>query len=68
MSQITRYGAFVFKRGMWPLSVEKFHPAVDDTFGLEAVLQFVQVNSLLFGGSPEPFDEDFVEVSPLSVH
>ena len=53
---------------MWPLSVVKSDPAVDDAFGLEAVLQFVQVDSLLLERSPEPFDEDVVEVSPPPVH
>ena len=52
------------KRGMWPLSVVKSDLAVDDAFGLEAVLQFMQVDSLLLEGSPEPFDEDIVEITP----
>jgi len=49
---------------MWPLRVVKSDPAVDDAFGLEAVLQFVQVHSLLLEGSPEPFDEYIVEITP----
>ena len=56
------------KRGMWPLSVVKSDLAVDDAFGLEAVLQFMQVDSLLLEGSPEPFDEDIVEITPPPIH
>ncbi len=58
--KVCAVGRSFFKRSMWPLSVVKSDPAVDDAFGLEAVLQFVQVDSLLLEGSPEPFDEDIV--------
>lgn len=61
-------GRSFFKRGMWPLSVVKPDPVVDDAFGLEAVLQFVQIDSLLLEGPPEPFDEDIVEVSSSAIH
>lgn len=44
-------GRLFFKRDVWPPSVVKFDPAVDDTFGWEAVLQSVQEGSLLLEGS-----------------
>lgn len=53
-------GRLFFQRGVRPLIVVKFDPVVYDAFGLEAVLQFVKVDGLLFQGSPEPFDEDVV--------
>jgi hypothetical protein len=61
-------GRLFFKRGMWPLSVVKSDPAVDHAFGLEEVLQFVQIASLLLERSPEPFDEDSVELSPPPIY
>ena len=61
-------GRLFFKRGIWPLSVVKSDPAVDHVFGLEEVLQLVQIASLLLERSPEPFDEDSVEVSPPPIY
>ena len=63
--QSMRRRAFVFKRGVWPLSVVKSDPSFDYSFGLKAFLQLVQIDGLLLEGSPEPFDEDIVEVPPI---
>lgn len=61
-------GRSFFKRGVWPLSVVKSDPAVDDAFGLEAVLQFVQLDGLLLQGPPQTLDKYVVEVSPPTIH
>lgn len=44
---------------MGSLKVVKREPVFDHTFGLKAILQFMQVDCLLFEGAPQPFDEDF---------
>ena len=53
---------------MRPLRVVKADPVVDDPFGLEAVGDLVQIHSLLLQGSPEPFDEDIVEITTAPIH
>ena len=53
---------------MWPLRVIKLNPVFDHAFGLEPVLQFVQIDGLLFERPPQPFDEDIVEIPAPSVH
>lgn len=40
------------------LDVVEADPIFDHAFGLEPVLQIMQVYGLLFEGSPQPFDED----------
>ena len=47
---------------MRPLGVVEADPVVDDPFDLEAVGALVQVDGLLFKGSPEPFDEDVIQI------
>lgn len=42
-------------------------PVFDHPFGFEAVLQFVQMDGLLFEGSPLQFYEDIFEIAPASV-
>ena len=52
---------------MRPLCVVKADPFIDDLLGLEAVSDFVQIDGLLFQGSPKAFDEDVVQISPAPV-
>ena len=47
---------------MRPFAVVEPYPVIDDPLGLEAVIDFVQIDCLLLQGSPEPLDED---VDPL---
>lgn len=53
---------------MGALGVVELDPVFDDAFGLEPVLQFVQIDGLLFERPPQPFDEDIVEIPAPSVH
>ena len=53
---------------MWPFSIVEADPVFDHAFGLEAVLQFVQIDGLLFERPPQPFDEDIVEIPAPSIH
>ena len=46
-----------------PLGFVKPNSVFDDAFGLEPVLQFMQVDSLLFRGPPQPFDEDVIKIT-----
>ncbi|MDE0993548.1 MAG: hypothetical protein OSA23_10305 [Rhodospirillales bacterium] len=50
------------------LRVIKADPAINDPFGLAAVSDFMQVNGLLFEGTPDPFDEDVVQVAASAIH
>lgn len=61
-------GRSFIKRGVRPLGIVEPDPVVDDAFGFEAVLQFVQINGLLLEGSPQALDEDIVEVSPPTIY
>jgi hypothetical protein len=61
-------GYLFFRCGAWPLNAVKIKPFVDETFNLEALLQFTQVESLLLEGSPELFDEDIIEIAVETVH
>ena len=53
---------------MRPLFVVKVDPAVDDAIGLEAIGNLVQVDGFLLEGSPEPFDEDVVEITTAPIY
>lgn len=53
---------------MGPLGVIEPDPVFDHGFGLESVLQFLQIDGFLFEGSPPPFDEDIVEVTATPIH
>lgn len=53
---------------MGALRVVKADPVFDHAFGLETILQFVQINGLLFEGPPQSFDEDVVEISASAIH
>jgi len=43
-------------------------PVIDDPFCLEPVSDFVQVDGFLLEGSPEPFDEDVVQIAAPPIH
>ena len=53
---------------MRPFGVVEPDPVVDYAFGLEAVLQFEQIDGLLPEGSPESLDEYIVEIPASSIH
>jgi hypothetical protein len=44
------------------------YPVIDDPLGLDAVSDFVQVDGLLLQGSPEPLDEDVVQIAAPPIH
>jgi len=48
--------------------VVELDPVIDDPFCLEPVSDFVQVDGFLLEGSPEPFDEDIVEITTAPIH
>lgn len=50
------------KRGMAASVVVEGHPVLDEASCLEPVGDFLKVDGLLFQASPEPFDEDVVEI------
>ena len=52
---------------MWSFFVVEFNPVINDTFGFEAVVQLVQIDRLLFQGSPETFNEDVVEIPTSTI-
>ena len=43
-------------------------PFFDGAFGLEPVLQFMQVYGLLLQRPPQPFDENIVEIPAAPIH
>ena len=45
--RMRRRGSFV-EGCVWPFSIVEADPVFDHAFGLEAVLQFVEINGLLF--------------------
>lgn len=53
---------------MGAFGVIEGHPVFDDASGLEAVGDFLKVDRLLLQASPEPFDEDVVEVTTPAIH
>jgi hypothetical protein len=54
--------------GMRPLGVVEVDPLGNDSFGLEAVSQLVQVNRLVFERAPQAFDKDVVHAPTPAVH
>ena len=56
------------ERGVRPLVVVELDPVIDDPFCLEPVSDFVQVDGFLLEGSPEPLDEDVVEITTAPIH
>ena len=53
---------------MRALGVVKADPVVDDPFSLEAVGDFMQIDGLLLQGSPQPFDEDVVQITAPTIY
>ena len=53
---------------MRPFAVVEPYPVIDDPFGLETVIDFVQIDCLLLQGSPEPLDEDVVQIAASPIH
>ena len=53
---------------MRPLCVVKADLVVDNLFGLKAVGDLVQIHCLLLQGSPEPLDEDVVQIAAPPIH
>ena len=48
---------------MRPLAVVETDPVIDDPLGFETVIDFVQIDCLLLQRSPEPLDEDVVQIA-----
>ena len=53
------WGSF-FEGCVWAFGVVTSDPFLDDPFGVKTVRDFVQMDGLLFEGSPEAFDKDGV--------
>ena len=53
---------------MWPGGVVERRPVVDDPAGLEAVSDLLEINGLLLQASPQPFDEDVIQISATNIH
>lgn len=60
--------AFSAQEQSGALGVEEPVPGADHPPGLEAVLDFFQVDRLLFQGSSQRLNEEVVHKSALSVH
>lgn len=43
-AKVCRVGRPSINRGVWPLGVVEPYPIVDNAFGLESVLHFVQID------------------------
>ena len=61
-------GRSFIKSGVGSLGVVKSDPVVDDAFGLEPVLQFIQINGLLLQRAPQSLNEDVVEITAPAIH
>jgi len=66
--EVCRIGRFLVDRGVRPLGVVELDPVIDGPFCLEPVSDFVQVDGFLLEGSPEPFDEDVVEIATAPIY
>ena len=53
---------------MGPLGVVECHPVFDDTPGLEAAIDFLEIDRLLFQAAPQPFDNDTVQIAAPPIH
>ena len=53
---------------MKQLGVVELDPVIDGPFCLEPVSDFLQVDGFLIEGSPEPFDEDVVEIATAPIY
>ena len=63
MVEVCRIGRFLVERGVRPLGVVELDPVIDGPFCLEPVSDFVQADGFLLEGSPEPVEEDVVEIA-----
>ncbi len=53
---------------MGTLGVAEADPLADDTLGVEAIGEFVQMDRLVFERAPQPLDEDVVHAAAAAVH
>ena len=53
---------------MRPLTVVEPDSVIDDPLGFETVIAFVQIDCLLLQRSPEPLDEDVVQIATAPIH
>ena len=67
-SGVRSLGAVFIKSGVWLVRVIESEPVVSDAFGLEAVLQSVQIDCLLLERSTGPFEEDIVQIAAPPIH
>lgn len=65
---IDHSGWLAAKGGMWALAVVELDPLADTCFRFRPGLPGMQVDTLVFQRSPEPFNEDVVEEPPLAIH
>ena len=50
------------------LAVVEPDPVINDPLGFETVIDFVQIDCLLLQRSPEPLDEDVVQIATGPIH
>tara|TARA_E500000331_G_scaffold353222_1_gene403451 strand:+ start:227 stop:430 length:204 start_codon:yes stop_codon:yes gene_type:complete len=65
--EVSRIGRFLVERGVRPLGVVELDPVINGRFCLEPVSGFVQANGFLLEGSPEPVEEDVVEIATAPI-
>ena len=53
---------------MRAFAVVERDPVIDDPICMEPVSDFVQIDCLLLQGSPEPLDEDIVQIAAPPIH
>ena len=68
MIEVSRIGRFLVERGVRPLGVIELDPVINGPFCLEPVSDFVQADGFLLEGSPEPIEEDVVEIATAPIY
>ena len=68
MIKVCRIGRFIGERGVRPLGVVELDPVINGPFCLEPVSDFVQADGFLLEGSPEPVEEDVVEIATAPIY
>ena len=53
---------------MRAFAVVEPYPVIDGPLGLETVIDFVQIDCLLLQRSPEPLNEDVVQIAAPPIH
>ena len=48
---------------MWAVRAVEYHPVFDDPPRSKAVMDFIEIYGLLLQVAPQPFAEDFVQIS-----